>query len=100
MVTPTRTLGPLHLEDLEPYRFEDLVRQLIYDFRNWRALEPTGRSGSDDGFDVRGFEVVSGGALVESEGDAEVSSASPTEDRVGLVRCKREKTIPPKKLVG
>lgn len=103
MVTPTRTLGPLHLEDLEPHRFEDLVRQLIYDFRNWRALEPTGRSGSDDGFDARGFEVVSGEALVEpeeTEGDGEVSSASPIEDRVWLVQCKREKTIPPKKLVG
>ncbi|MBP1096530.1 hypothetical protein [Bradyrhizobium diazoefficiens] len=103
MVTPTRTLGPLHLEDLEPHRFEDLVRQLIYDFRNWRELEPTGRSGSDDGFDARGFEVVSGEALVEpeeTEGDGEVSSASPIEDRVWLVQCKREKTIPPKKLVG
>ncbi|WP_271554934.1 restriction endonuclease [Bradyrhizobium sp. CCBAU 45394] len=102
MVTPTRTLGPLHLEDLEPHRFEDLVRQLIYDFRNWRALEPTGRSGSDDGFDARGFEVVSGEAQVEpdeTEGDGEVSSASSAEDRVWLVQCKREQKIPPKKLV-
>jgi len=103
MVTPTRTLGPLHLEDLEPHRFEDLVRQLIYDFRNWRALEPTGRSGSDDGFDARGFEIVSGEAQVEpdeTDADGEVSSGSPAEDRVWLVQCKREKTIPPKKLVG
>lgn len=103
MVTPTRTLGPLHLEDLEPHRFEDLVRQLIYDFRNWRALEPTGRSGSDDGFDARGFEIVSGEEQVEpdeTEGDDEVSNATRTEDRVWLVQCKREKKIPPKKLVG
>ena len=30
--TTTRTLGPLHYEDLEPHRFEDLVRSLLYDF--------------------------------------------------------------------
>lgn len=33
MTTPTKTIGPLHFEDLEPKRFEDLVRQLAYDFR-------------------------------------------------------------------
>jgi len=44
MPSVTRTLGPLHFEDLEPKRFEDLVRQLIYDFRPWRALEGTGRA--------------------------------------------------------
>jgi hypothetical protein len=31
---PTRTTGPLHFEDLEPHRFEDLVRRLIY---SWLA---------------------------------------------------------------
>lgn len=54
----TRTIGPLHLEDLEPHRFEDLARQMLYDFRQWRQLEATGRSGSDDGFDARGWEAV------------------------------------------
>jgi len=44
---PTRTTGPLHFEDLEPHRFEDLVRRLIYDFRPWRQLEAAGRSGGD-----------------------------------------------------
>ena len=39
MVTTTRTIGPLHLEDLEPHRFEDLIRQLLYDFRPWNRLE-------------------------------------------------------------
>ena len=58
MASVTKTINPLHFEDLEPHRFEDLVRQLIYDFRNWNALEATGRAGSDEGFDVRGREVV------------------------------------------
>lgn len=97
----TRTIGPLHLEDLEPHRFEDLVRQLIYDFRNWRMLEATGRAGSDDGFDARGTEIV---AKVESALDLvgdedEESVPSANEDRIWLVQCKREKAIHPKKLV-
>ena len=43
MSTVTKTINPLHFEDLDPHRFEDLVRQHIYDFKNWRSLEPTGR---------------------------------------------------------
>jgi hypothetical protein len=53
MPQPTRTFNPLHFEDLEPHRFEDLIRQLIYDFRQWRSLEATGRTGSDEGMDIR-----------------------------------------------
>src|SRR5690349_2024345 len=49
----TRTLGPIHFEDLDPHRFEDLVRQLAYDFRQWQSIESTGRGGADDGFDIR-----------------------------------------------
>jgi len=41
----TRTLNPLHFEDLEPHRFEDLVRQLAYGYTRWRSLEATGRLG-------------------------------------------------------
>lgn len=96
----TRTIGPLHLEDLEPHRFEDLVRQLLYDFRPWRSLEATGRSGADEGFDARATEFVPGEPVerdggVEDEVDAEVVS-----ERVWLVQCKREKSIGPQKLVG
>jgi hypothetical protein len=100
---PTRTIGPLHLEDLEPHRFEDMIRQLIYDFRNWRALEATGRSGSDDGFDARGFEIIAGGEEREApEEEDETVEAVPisTGDRVWLVQCKRERRISPKQLVG
>ena len=56
MVTATRTINPLHFEDLEPHRFEDLARQLIYDFRNWSSIEAIGRSGSDEGIDIRATE--------------------------------------------
>ncbi len=70
MASPTRTIAPLHLEDLEPHRFEDLIRQLLYDFRPWRQLEATDRSGTDQGFDARGWEIVpaeEGAALSSDE---------------------------------
>jgi hypothetical protein len=91
----TRTIGPLHLEDLEPHRFEDLVRQLIYDFRPWSHLEPSGRGGSDDGYDARGWERIST-AEPSEEDDPEAIASSDT--RLWLIQCKREKTIAPKKL--
>jgi hypothetical protein len=43
VVTVTRSLHPLPFENLDPRRFEDLIRQLAYDFRRWRALETYGR---------------------------------------------------------
>ena len=97
-----RTIGPLHFEDLEPRRFEDLVRQLVYDFRPWRALEATGRSGSDDGFDARGFEIVDGGEQavvddVDSLPPGEIAETA-SNDRIWLIQCKREGAITPAKL--
>lgn len=101
-MTTTRTIGPLHLEDLEPHRFEDLVRQLVYDFRNWRRLEATGRLGSDDGFDARGIEIANQAdtGIESSDEDDEAAVSAASEDRVWLVQCKREKAISPKKLIG
>jgi len=96
MAAVSRTFGPLHFEDLEPKRFEDLVRQLVYDFRPWRRLEATGRSGSDDGFDARGYEPV--GALPELDDDDDESAVTGADDRLWLVQCKRERIITPKKL--
>ena len=101
----TRTIGPLHFEDLDPKRFEDLVRQLAYEFKPWRRLEATGRSGSDDGFDARGYEIVAKEAqptVPVGEGEP-VEEESPleegTDDRLWLIQCKRERTIGPKALV-
>src|SRR5713101_1238819 len=101
MARPTRTLNPLPLQDLEPHRFEDLIRQLAYDFRKWRSLEAIGRSGSDDGIDIRGVEQ--GASLFEPEdieGDdtREPEPALPDHDRLWVFQCKRERSIGPKKV--
>lgn len=99
---PTKTLNPLPFEHLEPRRFEDLTRQLVYDFRRWRQLEATGRSGSDDGFDVRGWEIA--GDDERAPDDAESGDGDdappPPEDRLWLIQCKREKSIGPGKIVA
>ncbi|CCD86205.1 protein of unknown function [Bradyrhizobium sp. ORS 285] len=39
----SRTYGPIHFEDLEPHRFEDLIRELVYEFKDWQSIEATGR---------------------------------------------------------
>ena len=54
---PAKTTNPLHFEDLEPHRFEDLIRQLAQDFRSWDKLEPTGRLGADDGTMLAGSRL-------------------------------------------
>jgi hypothetical protein len=102
MAQVTKTTNPLHFEDLEPHRFEDLVRQLAYEFKQWRKLEATGRAGSDDGFDARGWEIVrldGDIAEPESEGQEDELRAPITTDRLWLIQCKREKGIGPKKLI-
>lgn len=100
----TRTLNPLPFTDLEPRRFEDLVRQLVYDFRPWIRLEATGRAGSDDGFDVRAIEAERADARSDIDDDDDADNAenfepgTPIAERVWLIQCKREKAIGPTKL--
>ncbi len=100
----SRTINPLHFEDLEPHRFEDLVRQLAYGYRSWRSLEATGRLGRDGGLDIRGREMVTVPPTLEvdvadDEGE-EVSedTAVPTvvDEREWRIQCKRYKEIGPK----
>jgi hypothetical protein len=95
----TRTLNPLHFEDLEPHRFEDLVRQLIYDFRHWQSIEATGRLGADEGLDIRAFEVADAepDAAAEEEGD-EPEPLAAREQRLWVIQCKREKRIGPRQV--
>ncbi len=94
----TRTLGPIHFEDLDPHRFEDLIRQLAYDFRPWKSIESTGRGGADDGFDVRAFEEVRTPAT-SSEDDVDTEDAPhPMEGNLWMIQCKREKEVGPKKV--
>lgn len=70
--TTARTLNRLPFGDLEPHRFEDLVRQLVYDLRRWKSLEATGRSGWDAGADIRAVELV---PLNEEPSDDEETEA-------------------------
>jgi len=94
MTKISKTINPLHFEDLEPHRFEDLARQLVYDFREWANLEATGSAGSDEGFDARGREII----YDIEDRDEEEEAISQTEERIWLIQCKREKSIPPKKI--
>ncbi|HTQ10650.1 MAG TPA: restriction endonuclease [Fimbriimonadaceae bacterium] len=80
-VTATKTTNPLHFEDLEPKRFEDLVRQLAYGFRSWKVLEPTGLLGDDEGIDILGVEATA-------------SEESP-ENRTWRFQCKRYRRLGP-----
>jgi hypothetical protein len=93
---PTRTVNPLPFQDLEPHRFEDLVRNLIYDFRRWRTIEATGKGGSDDGFDVRAWEVTS--ELANADEDNEAVGTHPMEGNLWKLQCKREKQLGPTKI--
>lgn len=93
----TRTLNPLPFLELEPHRFEDLVRQLAYDFRAWRSLEAIGRSGADEGIDIRGIESV--GEDDRDGGDVDDASLlPPREERLWIFQCKRERAISPKQV--
>jgi len=81
------------------------VRQLTYEFKPWRRLEATGRSGNDDGFDARGYEIVAREAQpLESADEGETVEersilSEGTSDRLWLIQCKRERAIGPKALV-
>jgi hypothetical protein len=97
----TRTYGPIHFEDLEPHRFEDLVRQLIYDYKDWQTIEATGRGGSDDGFDIRAFERVTTydkDILTDEDVSEEINLAHPMDGNLWMIQCKREKAIGPQKV--
>lgn len=93
--TVTKTINPLHFEDLEPHRFEDLVRQLAYGFKQWRNLEATGRLGKDEGIDIRGVEgfLLDYDTGLDDEAD---DSDIQVGERVWVFQCKRYKTIGPK----
>jgi hypothetical protein len=91
----TKTTNPLHFEDLEPHRFEDLVRRLLYGFRDWSNIEPTGTGGSDDGFDVRAWERAEEITNVDEEGEEGTRSL---DGRLWQIQAKREKTITPAKM--
>ena len=93
---PTRTINPLPFSDLEPHRFEDLVRNLIYDFKRWKSIEATGKAGSDDGFDVRAWEETREAPRLDE--DENEPGVHPMEGNLWKIQCKRERQIGPSKI--
>ncbi len=93
----TRTFGPIHFEDLDPHRFEDLVRELIYDFKDWQTIDATGRGGADDGFDTRAYEKSTTNFNYNIEEDNE-DQELPMEGNLWMIQCKRESEVGPTKI--
>jgi hypothetical protein len=58
MAKPTRTINPLHFEDLDARRFEDLALALVYRLRQWEDIHHDGRVGGDAGVDIRAVEKL------------------------------------------
>jgi len=94
----SRTYGPFHFEDLDPHRFEDLVRQLVYDFKDWQSIEGTGRSGSDDGVDIRAFERLATPRNGDDEDEDALASPHPMMGNQWTIQCKRERELGPKRV--
>ncbi len=95
---PSRSFNPLHFEDLSPQRFEDLTRNLIYDFRDWANIEAVGRAGADHGVDIRAVERVSQRSTSEVDGDDDPEVRPEIERREWIFQCKRHKRIGPKQV--
>jgi hypothetical protein len=91
----TRTFAPIHFEDLDPHRFEDVIRELIYDFREWQSIEATGRSGDDAGFDIRAFEKVTQLTPVDDDDEEVVEKQHPMDGPRWMIQGKREKALTP-----
>ena len=94
----TRTYGPIHFEDLDPHRFEDLLRELIYDYKDWQTIEATGRSGRDAGFDIRAYEKREVTPQAEDDYADGPEVVVPVEGNLWMIQAKREKEIGPKRI--
>src|ERR1041384_1300238 len=94
----TKTYGPIHFEDLDPHRFEDLVRELIYDFRDWQSIEATGRSGNDQGFDIRAYEKATKIITSEDMDEGENEEVHLMNGNLWMIQGKREKTLGPARI--
>lgn len=94
MPTVSKTMGPIHFEDLDPHRFEDLIRQLIYDWKDWQSIEATGRGGSDEGFDIRAWERTKE-ITNKDEEDETSEGVHPMEGNLWMIQGKREKELGP-----
>ncbi len=74
------------------------MRQLVYDFKDWQTIEGTGRSGSDDGIDIRAFERLAIPRNEDDEDEEAKESPHPMMGNQWIVQCKREKELGPKRV--
>jgi hypothetical protein len=70
----------------------------VYDYKDWQSIEATGRSGSDDGFDVRAFEKVGVSAVAEDDGQEESDAVHPMDGNRWMIQGKREKSLGPQRI--
>jgi hypothetical protein len=63
MAKPTRTINRIHFTDLHDRRFEDLCMQMVYRLHKWEQIDHDGRSGSDEGVDIRALGRLDDGSL-------------------------------------
>jgi hypothetical protein len=67
----------------------------MYDFRDWQTIEATGRSGSDDGYDIRAFEKRLDSPAATPEPDNEQNDPITAEGNRWMIQRKREKELGP-----
>lgn len=96
----TRTFAPLQFEALEPHRFEDLVRDLLYEYRDWQRIEATGRGGADEGFDIRAYEKALNPTKSETDDEEESEGVVVSEGNLWMIQCKREKQLSAARIVA
>jgi hypothetical protein len=85
MRKPARTIHLLHFEDLELNRFEDLCRQLIYDARDWSSIEAIGRTGANEGIDIRAMESIPVTDDTIEENKSDYTPQRPSDQRAWIV---------------
>ena len=77
----TKTTNPIHFEDLNHVRFEDLCFNILHREKKWYNLNHLGKSGNDGGIDIEGIEV---------NNDKKATK--------WLIQCKRYKSISPSEI--
>ncbi|MFP9114129.1 restriction endonuclease [Flavobacterium sp. RHBU_3] len=77
----SRTHNPLHFEDLDHRRFEDLVFNILFRCKKWYKLNHLGSAGADDGIDIEGIQKISEKEFLKT-----------------LIQCKRYKSISPSQI--
>ncbi len=75
--SPSKTTNPIHFEDLDPKRFEDLCALLVNrSISKWKEFRHYGKAGQDNGIDILGIEIL-----------------DDQSERTWIVQCKRTQRI-------